>query len=89
MRDFEFRALLVESTRGSIEMANYLSRTSPESILGRVDAICKSAGVRVFWCGDARGAARKLESLVTSFAENNAPSSGREKKPPTDRRDPH
>ena len=71
MRDFEYRALLVESTRGSVEMACYTSRTSPESILGRLDAICKSAEVRVYWCGDAQGAARKLESLVRSFVEKN------------------
>lgn len=69
MLRFDCRALLIEADRFDVESGAYVSQTTPQSILGRVDAICASAGVDVFWCGDPERAARQLESLVRRWAD--------------------
>ena len=69
MRCFEHKALLIEAHRFDVESGAYVSQTSPRSILGRLDAICADAQLRVFWCGDPEGAARQLESLVRNFID--------------------
>ena len=67
MARFHYRALLVEANRNDVETAAYVSRTTPQSVLGRMEAICEHAGVHVFWCNNSHGAARQLESLVQEF----------------------
>ena len=68
LRQFRFKALLIEGTREDIVAGEYQSKASPASVIGSLDAICVRTGVHVFWCRDSEGAARQLESLVRQFA---------------------
>lgn len=67
LRQFAFRALVIEATQADVEAHAYRSDISPASILGTLDALAVRAGLHVFWCGDAQGAARKVESLAEKF----------------------
>ena len=67
MRGFRFRALVIEGTQDMIELKQYRSLISPAAILSTLDALSVRAGLHVFWCGDAEGAARKVESLALMF----------------------
>lgn len=68
LRRFRFAALLIEGDRAQVEAEQYHSRTKPQSILATLDAIAVRTGVHIFWCSDAEGASRQLESLVRQFA---------------------
>lgn len=68
MRAFRFRALVIETTRAQIEAGDYRSLITPASVLGTLDALAVRAGLHIFFCGDAYGAARQVESLVEKFA---------------------
>lgn len=67
LRQFEFRALLIEGTRLDVELGHFKSCTAPASVLATLDAISVRANVHCFWCSDPEGAARQLESLVRQF----------------------
>ena len=67
MRRFGFRGLLIEGTRDQVVLGQYVSRATPQSVLASLDAIAVRAGVHLFWCGAAAGAARQLEGLVRQF----------------------
>jgi ERCC4-type nuclease len=67
LRQFEFRALLIEAVRDEIEMKAYRGNATPASLLASVDALAVRYGLHLFWCVDAAGAARRLESLVKQF----------------------
>ena len=67
LRQFGFRALVIEGRRADVEAHAYRSSIAPASILGTLDALAVRAGLHVFWCGDAEGAARQVESLVEKF----------------------
>ncbi len=68
MRQFGFRALVIESTRARIAAGDYRSKIIPASILSTLDALCVRAGLHVFWCGSHEGAARQVETLAATFA---------------------
>ena len=68
MRQFGFRALVIEATRAQIEAHDYRSQIAPSSIFGSLDALCVRAGLHVFWCASSEGAARQVESLAAKFA---------------------
>lgn len=67
MRQFGFRALLIEGRREDVELKRYVSAATPQAILASLDAIAVRAGVHVFWCGDPAGAARQFLSLARQF----------------------
>ncbi len=67
MRQFEFRGLVIEATESDIRSGEYRSQISPASVMGSLDALAVRAGLHICWCGDAIGAARKVESLVEKF----------------------
>ena len=67
MRQFEFRALVIEAVEDQVNLAQYRSMISPASVLATLDAIMVRANVHVLWCGNAEGAARKVENLVRQF----------------------
>lgn len=67
MRQFRFRAVLIEGTVDQVGLGQYVSQATPQSILASLDAIAVRANVHLFWCGDASGAARQLERLVRQF----------------------
>lgn len=68
MRQFGFRALLIEGSRHDICNGSYRSSVRPQSILASLDALAVRCNLHVFWCGDADGAARQFEGLVRQFA---------------------
>jgi len=67
MRQFRFRGLLIEAVKDEVELAQYRSAINPLSILRTLDALSVRAGVHVYWCRDAEGAARQTEGLVSMF----------------------
>jgi len=67
MRQFRFRALVIEAARDTVALGTYQSLVSPASLLSTLDALSVRAGLHVYWCGDAEGAARQVESLVRQF----------------------
>lgn len=68
MRAFRFRALVIEATESQVDLHEYRSLIEPASVFGTLDALAVRANLHVFWCGDAYGAARKVEQLVWFFA---------------------
>ncbi|GMV90530.1 MAG: hypothetical protein AMXMBFR82_03080 [Candidatus Hydrogenedentota bacterium] len=67
LRQFGFRAILVEGLEAEIHFRQYRSLARPQSILASLAAIQTRANVHVIWCGDPTGAARSLERLVRQF----------------------
>lgn len=67
MRQFSFRALIIEALRSDVQAARYRSDAAPASILATLDALSVRCNLHVFWCADAEGAALCLESLVKHF----------------------
>lgn len=67
MRQFGFRALVIEATQDDVELGQYRSGMPPKSVLATLDALAVRTNVHVFWCGNATGAARQVESLVRQF----------------------
>lgn len=67
MRQFRFRALVIEAASEDVESHDYRSGASPASILGSLDALMVRAGLHIIWCDDATGAARQVEGLVRQF----------------------
>ncbi len=68
MRQFGFRALVIEGTRRQVEDGDYRSKILPASIFGTLDALSVRTGLHVFWCGSHEGAARQVETLAATFA---------------------
>ena len=77
LRQFRFRALLIEGTRATIEAHDYRSEISPASVLSTLDALAVRTNLHVYWCEDAEGAARQLESLVRQFTRGIAKDASR------------
>ncbi|MFH2075597.1 MAG: hypothetical protein ABIJ57_09660, partial [Pseudomonadota bacterium] len=67
MRQFRFRALLIEAFRYTVRAGDYRSEMAPNAVLATLDALSVRAGLHVYWCGTPRGAAAQLESLVRQF----------------------
>ena len=67
MRAFRFKALVIEGTQDMIELKQYRSVISPQAIISTLDALSVRCGIQVFWCADAAGAARRVESLAMMF----------------------
>jgi ERCC4-type nuclease len=68
MRAFRFRGLVIEGEEEAIRADAYRSAIAPASVLSTLDALSVRAGLHVFWCGDAAGAARRVERLARLFA---------------------
>jgi len=64
---YQFRGLVIEGTQDMIELKQYRSLISPQAIISTLDALSVRCGIQVFWCADASGAARKVESLAMMF----------------------
>jgi len=67
MRQFGFRALLIEGTREDVLAGKHETGMTPTSILASLDALAVRCNLHVFWAGSAFGAARQLEGLVRQF----------------------
>jgi len=67
MRQFRFRALLIEADRATVQAGDYRSKIAPTALLATLDALAVRCGLHVYWCNDPQGAARQLESLVRQF----------------------
>ena len=67
MRQFRFKALLIEADRLDVVAKAYRSAVSPVSILASLDALSVRCGLQVFWCDSPDGCARQFESLVRQF----------------------
>ncbi|MFH1016695.1 MAG: ERCC4 domain-containing protein [Pseudomonadota bacterium] len=67
MRQFRFRALIIEGMREEVTAGEYRSEITPAAVLATLDALAVRSGLHVFWCGDAAGAARQVESLARQF----------------------
>ena len=67
MRQFGFRALIIEAAKDQVELAAYRSLIAPASVLATLDALAVRCGLHIFWAQDATGAARCLEGLVRQF----------------------
>lgn len=77
MRGFRFRGLVIEAAVDEVECSQYRSLISPSAVLGTLDALSVRAGVHVFWCRDAFGAARRVESLAEKFCRGIAKDAAR------------
>jgi hypothetical protein len=67
LAEFQFAALLIEGSRAEAEAGVYPGAVQAKLLFKSLDRIT-ARGVWVWWCGDARGAARRLESLAAIFA---------------------
>lgn len=67
LREYRFRALLIEASRDQIETGAYRSAISPVSLLATLDALQVRAGLHICWAGDRDRAARQLEGWVRQF----------------------
>ena len=67
LRQFQFRALLIEAHRFEIESGAFHGGASPASLLASLDAIQVRVGLHINWAGDSIGAAIQLEGLVRQF----------------------
>ncbi len=67
LRQFAFRAILIEAYPGEVEMHQYRSRCLPQSVFGSLAALQVRMGLHVIWAGDRDRAARELERLVRVF----------------------
>lgn len=68
MRQFRFRALVIEATEAQMDQHDYRSLIEPASVFGTLDALAVRTNLHVFWCGDPEGTARKVEQLIWFFA---------------------
>ena len=64
LRQFRFRALLIEAWESQVEAGDYISAATPQSILQSLSALQVRANLHVIWAGGPSGAARALERLV-------------------------
>ena len=67
LRQFRFRAILIEAVLGEVEYQQYRSVVSPQSIFQSLAAFQVRTNLHIIWCGTPEGAARTLERLVRQF----------------------
>lgn len=70
MRQFNFKALVIEAERGQVEIGDYRSAARPNSILQSLTALIVRQNLHVLWCGSHEGAARMVESLIRHHVKN-------------------
>ena len=68
LRQFRFRALVIEGTPEHVELGEYRSLIKPASVFGTLDALAVRAGLHIVWAGDSAGASVQIEGWVTQFA---------------------
>jgi len=69
MREYRFRAIVVESTWANIEMKQYHGQTHPNAVLGSAMAFAMSANVPIIMAG-SHGTAGKLVARLLWVAAN-------------------
>ncbi|KKK70400.1 hypothetical protein LCGC14_2924390, partial [marine sediment metagenome] len=69
MRQFRFRALVIEATEAEAAEGEYRSEIPVKSLFSTLDVLIVRVNLHVLWCGSPAGAARKVESLATQFIE--------------------
>jgi len=67
LRQFRFRALVIEALEGEVQFHHYRSAVLPQAILQSLAALQVRAGLHVIWAGTPEGAARAVERLVRQF----------------------
>ena len=67
LRQFGFRALLIEGTPFEAEANLAGSGLHPNALFATLDALAVRAGLHIIWAGDPAGAARQVEGLVRQF----------------------
>ena len=65
---YEFKALVLETTRSVVEAEAYRSQIDSGTVLHTLDAFAVRLGIQIIWCGDHAGAAERVESLARMFA---------------------
>ena len=64
MRDYRFRALVLETNMTNIAIGAYRSQISPLSVLGTLVKIAQDIGVPVWFADDASGAAQFVQRML-------------------------
>lgn len=68
MRQFAFRALLIEAEQVLVEIGDYRSAATPQALLQSLVSFQVRHNLHIVWCGSHEGAARVLERLIRQFA---------------------
>lgn len=64
MRDYRFRALVVEARLTEVSIGAYRSRIEPRSVVGTLIKVAQDLSVPVWFAEDARGAAELVEQML-------------------------
>lgn len=64
MRDYRFRALVLETNMTAISIGAYRSNINPMSVLGTLVKIAQDIGVPVWFADDASGAAQFVQRML-------------------------
>lgn len=64
LRDYEFRAIVVEASVEDVLAGAYRSRTRPQSVLGTSIAVFADYGVPTLWAARPKVAANMVERLL-------------------------
>ena len=69
MRQYNYKAVLVEGTEQQVREHDYRSNIAPDSVLSTVDVIQTRMRIQFCWVESALGCARKIESQVRIFCQ--------------------
>lgn len=67
MRQFRFRALVIEATFAEVEAGAFRSKATPQSLIASLYALQVRCGLHVLWAGGSAGAAKAIEGMVRQF----------------------
>lgn len=67
LRQFRFRALLIEGAECEVQLGQYRSMANPTSVMSTLDAYAVRCNLHIIWGQDRQRAAEKLENLVRMF----------------------
>lgn len=67
MRQFAFRALLIEAEQVQVEIGDFRSAAKPNAIMQSLASFQVRNNLHVIWCGNHNSTARTLERLVRQF----------------------
>ena len=67
LRQFRFRAIVIEAHERQLSEGEYRSQTKPQCVLQSLAALQVRTGIHVIWAGSPEGAAMTIERLVRQF----------------------
>ena len=77
LRQFRFRAVLIEAIPGEIEHEQYVSDVEPQAIFQSIAAFQVRTNLHFIWSGTPEGAARMFERLARQFIRGILKDAGR------------